>query len=97
MTKRCPKCSKDLELEAFGTRKMGDKVMPQSWCRGCRTKKGGSTLPPAATPRPAASAKATAAAPSPPSKAKVVEKPKRPEISVADPPKRAQDPETPAE
>jgi len=56
--KRCPKCQKDLELDAFGTRKMGEKVVPQSWCRGCRTKK---VVAPPAPPAAPVTAKAPAA------------------------------------
>lgn len=48
--KRCPKCTAELALEAFGTRKMGDKVVPQSWCRACRTTKKSPSPAPAAPP-----------------------------------------------
>lgn len=43
MVAACPQCDKVARGEEevkllFGTRKSGDKVRPQSWCRGCRVK-----------------------------------------------------------
>lgn len=47
MFKSCPRCSVQAgklvfhKLEEYGERTMEDgKVVPQSWCRGCRNKGG---------------------------------------------------------
>lgn len=33
----CPKCKTAKPLAEFGERKVGGKVVPQSWCRPCRS------------------------------------------------------------
>ncbi len=41
----CPKCAHEKEIHDFGTRKIRDEVVKQSWCRKCRASTPAARLP----------------------------------------------------